>query len=286
MPLWLVATIVLLGIPLLTAAVASASSRPVAPPRPVIVNRDTASFAGTITFAVWAILTIVGVAAVLLVDFYSVVASDRGEEISKAFTFLTALAIPVAAMVVSVLLYSVLRRGSDDLPPEDGPGFDGRGAFPKVWLGVTAGLTLLVMIYPGLITLNDVIEKHKDPDIVIEVEARQWTWLMAYPEYGLENQTEIVIPVDRKVTFNITSIDVVHSFWVPAFLMKVDAIPGHTTVISLIAIEEGDYADEPLYRLQCAELCGLSHANMRVPVRVVSDAEFEDWLSEKNAVRP
>jgi cytochrome c oxidase subunit 2 len=286
MPLWPVATIVLLGIPLLTAAVAGVSDRPVAPPRPLTVNRDTVSRAGTITFAVWAILTVIGVAAVLLVDFYSVVASDRGEEISKAFTFLTALAIPVAAMVVSVLLYSVLRRGSDDLPPEDGPAFDGRGAFPKLWLGITAGLTLLVMIYPGLITLNDVIEKHKDPDIVIEVEARQWTWLMAYPEYGLENQTEIVIPVDRKVTFNITSIDVVHSFWVPAFLMKVDAIPGHTTVISLIAIEEGDYADEPLYRLQCAELCGLSHANMRVPVRVVSDAEFEDWLNEKNAVRP
>ena len=286
MPLWLVASIVLFGIPLLTAVVAWLSDRPIKPPKAPTINRDSVSKAGLITFVVWAVLTIVGVAAVLLVDFYSVVGSDRGEEISRAFTFLTALAIPVSAMVVSVLVYSMLRRGSDGLPPEDGPAFDGRGAFPKLWLGASAGLTLLVMIYPGLITLDDVIHKHKDPDLVIEVEARQWTWLMAYPEQGLKNQTEIVIPVDKKVTFNITSIDVVHSFWVPAFLMKVDAIPGHTTVISLVAIEEGDYADEPLYRLQCAELCGLSHANMRVPVRVVSDAEFEDWVNQKSVVTP
>ncbi|HEY7467273.1 MAG TPA: cytochrome c oxidase subunit II [Dehalococcoidia bacterium] len=286
MPLWLVATIVLLGIPLLTAVIAWLADRPVRPAMAAAINRDSVSKAGVITFLLWAALTVAGVAAVVLVPFYSVVGSDKGEEISGAFTFLTALAMPVAAMVISVLVYSVLRRGSDALPPEDGPAYDGRGPFPRLWLGVTAGLTLLIMIYPGLVTLDDVIEKHKDPDLVVEVEARQWTWLMAYPEQGLKNQIEIVIPVDRKVTFNITSVDVVHSFWVPAFLMKVDAIPGHTTTISLVAVEQGDYSDEPLYRLQCAELCGLSHANMRVPVRVVSEAQFADWVKQQTAAAP
>ena len=131
MPLWLVAAIVLFGIPLLTAVVAWLADRPVSPPKAPTINRDSVSKAGVITFVVWAVLTIVGVAAVLLVDFYSVVGSDRGEEIARAFTFLTALAIPVSAMVVSVLVYSMLRRGSDgDLPP-DGPAFDGQGAFPS-----------------------------------------------------------------------------------------------------------------------------------------------------------
>jgi cytochrome c oxidase subunit 2 len=286
LPLWLVATVVLFGIPLLTAGVAWLADRPVRPAGPPAINRDSVSKAGAITFLLWAALTVAGVAAVVLVPFYSVVGSDKGEEISGAFTFLTALAMPVAAMVISVLVYSVLRRGSDALPPEDGPAFDGRGVFPRLWLAATAALTLLIMIYPGLVTLDNVIAKHKDPDLVVEVQARQWTWLMAYPDQGLKNQTEIVIPVDRKVTFNITSVDVVHSFWVPAFLMKVDAIPGHTTTISLVAVEEGDYSEEPLYRLQCAELCGLSHANMRVPVRVVSEAQFADWVKQQTPVAP
>lgn len=286
MSVGLLAAITCIGIPALITIVAVFAERPVAPSKPNLLNRDSASQAGLITFILWLVLTVAGLGAVLTVDFYSVVASDRGEEIANAFRFLTALAIPVSAMVVAVLVYSVLRRGSGDMPDEDGMAFDGTGLFPKLWFGATAALTLLIIIYPGLWTLNGVIEKHETPDLVVNVEALQWTWLISYPEQGLENQVELVIPVDSKVTFNITSRDVVHSFWVPAFLMKIDAIPGHTTTMSLIAVEEGDYSDEPLYRLQCAELCGISHANMRVPVRVVSQSEFEDWVSQKSASIP
>jgi cytochrome c oxidase subunit II len=282
----LLATITCLGIPALITIVTVFSERPLAPPKPRSLNRDSTSKAGLITFILWAVLTAAGLAAVLTVDFYSTVASDRGEDIANAFRFLTALAMPVSAMVVAVLVYSILRRGSSDLPDEDGMAFDGTGMYPKLWFGATAALTLLIIIYPGLWTLNGVIEKHKSPDLVVDVQALQWTWLISYPDQGLENQLELVIPVDTKVTFNITSRDVVHSFWVPAFLMKIDAIPGHTTTMSLIAVEEGDYSDEPLYRLQCAELCGISHASMRVPVRVVSQAEFEDWVGQKSAIAP
>jgi cytochrome c oxidase subunit 2 len=281
----LMAVITCLGIPVLITIVAVLAERPVSPPKPPhAVARDTASRAGMITFILWAVLTAAGLAAVLTVDFYSVVASDRGEDIANAFRFLTALAVPVGAMVISILVYSVLRHGSTELPDEDGPELTGTGTFPRVWLGLTAALTLLIIIYPGLWTLPDIIRKHDSPELTVNVQALQWTWLMEYPDQGLENQTELVIPIDTKVTFKITSRDVVHSFWVPAFLMKVDAIPGHTTTISLTTVEEGDYSDDPLYRLQCAELCGLSHANMRVPVRVVSKAEFEDWVSQKTAV--
>ena len=282
----LLAAITCLGIPVLITIVAVLAERPVSVPKPKSLNRDSVSMAGVVTFVLWAVLTAAGLAAVLTVDFYSTVGSDRGEEIAHAFRFLTALAMPVSAMVIAVLVYSILRRGSGDMPDEDGPSNDGSGAFPKLWFGATAALTLAIIIYPGLWTLNDVIKKHETPDLVVNVQALQWTWLMEYPEQGLENQTELVIPVDTKVTFQITSRDVVHSFWVPAFLMKIDAIPGHTTTMSLIAVEEGDFSDEPLYRLQCAELCGISHANMRVPVRVVSQAEFDDWVSQKSARVP
>jgi cytochrome c oxidase subunit 2 len=283
MTIAILATITCLGIPLLMMAIAVLSERPTAAPKERALNRDTASRAGLITFIVWAVLTAAGVAAVLTVDFYSTIASDRGQEIADAFRFLTALAVPVGAMVIAVLVYSVLRRGSADLPLEDGEAIDGTGSFPRIWFVATAALTLLIIIYPGLVTLNDVIDDHETPELMVDVQALQWTWLMGYPEQGLENQTELVIPVDTEITFRITSRDVVHSFWVPAFLMKIDAIPGHTTTMSLIATEEGDFSDNPLYRLQCAELCGLSHANMRVPVRVVSQSEFDDWVSQKSA---
>jgi cytochrome c oxidase subunit II len=286
MSVGLLAAITCLGIPALITVVTIFAERPPSVPKPRLLSQDSASQAGMMTFVLWVILTAAGLAAVLTVDFYSVVASDRGEEIAKAFRFLTAAAVPVAAMVISVMIYTLVRRSSTQLPDEDGPAFDGTGGFPKLWLGASAALTLLIIIYPGLWTLHDVIKKHDTPELVVDVQALQWTWLVGYPEQGLENQTELVIPVDTKVTFSITSRDVVHSFWVPAFLMKVDAIPGHTTTMSLIAVEEGDYADEPVYRLQCAELCGISHANMRVPVRVVSQAEFDDWVSQKSARVP
>jgi cytochrome c oxidase subunit 2 len=280
------AAITLLGIPLLTALVSLLTERPLKPARAKQPSHDSAKAAALITFVVWALLTAAGLAAVLLTHFYAVVGSDRGEHINTAFRFLTAMAVPVAALVIAVMLYSVARRGTGDLPAEDGPAYDGRGPFPKAWLAVTAGLTLLIIIYPGLVTLDKVIGKEHNPDLVVDVQAMQWTWLFSYPDQGLQNQTELVLPVDRKVTFRITSRDVVHSFWVPAFLMKVDAIPGHTTTFSLVPTELGDYADEPLYRVQCTELCGLSHATMRTAVRVVSVQDFEDWVAQKSASAP
>jgi cytochrome c oxidase subunit 2 len=286
MDIALMAVLTCLGIPVLITIVTVLSDRPPGQAKPKVANRDSATQAGLVTFVLWCVMTAAGLAAVLSVDFYSVVASDRGEEINNAFRFLTALAVPVSAMVISVLIYSVLRRGSNDLSEEDGPAIDGTGFFPRLWFGATAALTLLIIIYPGLVTLDDVIDDHESPELVVDVEALQWTWLMSYPDQGLENQVELVIPVDTEVTFRITSRDVVHSFWVPAFLMKIDAIPGHTTTLSLVAVEEGDFSDEPLYRLQCAELCGISHANMRVPVRVVSQSEFDDWVSQKSASIP
>ncbi|HWO73587.1 MAG TPA: cytochrome c oxidase subunit II [Dehalococcoidia bacterium] len=285
MALLLLAAATALGIPVLTAVIAGLTERPAKPEAERKLNQDTPAKAAWITFAIWAVLTAAGLAVVLTVDFYPKVGSDRGAHIADAFRFLTALAVPVGAMVLAVLAYSFFRRGSGEEPPEAGMAFDGRGPFPKLWLGATAGLTALMIVYPGLWTLDEVVHKHKDPDLVVDVQAMQWTWLINYPDLGIENQTELVLPVDRKITFNITSRDVLHSFWVPAFLMKIDAVPGLTTTLSLVAEDTGDYSEDSVYRLQCAELCGISHARMRVPVRVVSQSEFDTWVKEKTAAK-
>jgi cytochrome c oxidase subunit 2 len=230
--------------------------------------------------ALWLVLTVVGEALAVLGDIYPVARSDKGEEIEHAFRILVIAAVPVFTMVVAVLLYSVLRHRTAGPPEGDGPALHGRGTVPVAWFAVTTGLTLLLIVYPGLTSLYKVVGYEDNPDLIVEVVGVQWTWLVSYPQYDATAAGELVLPVDRTVRFDITSLDVLHSFWVPAFLMKIDAVPGRTTNISLRPTKTGSFQTDPLLRVQCAELCGLAHAQMRIPVRVVSDQEFEEWVQE------
>lgn len=230
----------------------------------------------------WLLLTIVGELLAVFVRFYPEAKSDKGEEIETAFRALVFFAVPVFAMVVAVLLYSVLRHRVAGPPTEDGPGYHGRGAVPLAWFGVTAGLTLVIMIYPGLAGIPGIIDD-PEPDVVVGVTGVQWTWLVSYPDHDIQGSRELVLPVDRTVRFDITSLDVLHSFWIPAFLMKIDAIPGRTTTVTLRPTEIGSFQTDSLFRVQCAELCGLGHSRMQIPVRVVSEQEFEDWVQERQA---
>ncbi len=233
--------------------------------------------------ALWLILTAIGELLAVFVDIYPVARSDKGEDIEHAFRVLVYFAVPVFTMVVAVLVYSMLRHRTKELPDTDGPAFHGRGPVPLAWLAITAGLTLAIMIYPGLVGIPEIFDDEPDPDLVVEVVGIQWAWLVTYPQHDISGARELVLPVDRTVRFEITSQDVLHSFWVPSFLMKIDAVPGRTTTISLTPTKTGTFQTDPNLRVQCAELCGMAHARMRMPVRVVSDGEFEAWVREQTA---
>ena len=225
-------------------------------------------------------LTAVGEYAAATLDFYPAAHSDKGEEIRDAFMILTYMAVPVCAMVIAVLAYTLaVRRGRG--PDDDGQPIQGRGAVPAAWFAVTSGLTLLVMIYPGLTSLGNVVDNPTNPELTVKVEGVQWTWLVSYPDQKVERVSQMVLPVDRQVRFEMSSLDVLHSFWIPAFAMKLDAVPGKTTVVSLTPEQIGSYETDDLLRLQCAELCGLSHSKMMIPVSVVSQDDFEKWVAEK-----
>lgn len=280
----LLAAAFVVGIPLLLALIAWVGERGRPRPAERPARRETPGAALVVAVVLWAALTVLGVAVALSVDFYPTVMSEKGEDIAEAFKVLTVMAMPVFALVLAALIYGVLRQGYTSLP-EDGPPMHGRGAFPLAWFLVTAALTVLVIIYPGLTSLSAVMEEEEDPDLLVHVEGMQWTWVVSYPELGVENVRELMLPVGRTVRFEITSRDVLHSFWVPAFLMKVDAVPGLTTRLSLRPTKMGSFEQDQTVRLQCAELCGLSHASMRIGVSVVSGADFDAWVEKQRAAQ-
>jgi len=230
---------------------------------------------------VWLVLTVVGEILAVKVDLYFVPKSDKGEEIDFAFRFLVYLAVPVMTMVLAVLISSLMLGSSLRFPEEDGAPMHGRGKFPFVWLGITSSLAIVVMVYPGLIGIPRVMGGEDKPDVLVKVEGVQWTWLVSYPDEQIEGAREIVLPVDATVRFDITSRDVLHSFWIPAFLMKIDAVPGMTTTMSLKPTKLGSYDTDPNLRAQCAELCGLSHSRMRIAVRVVTREEYDQWVQKQ-----
>jgi cytochrome c oxidase subunit 2 len=110
------------------------------------------------------------------------------------------------------------------------------------------------------------------------VTGRQWSWSFEYPEYGVFS-TELRVPVGKQLHLEMTSTDVIHSFWVPEFRVKQDLVPGRVTELWITPTEIGDH-----YKVRCAELCGTSHAYMENPVIVVGDADFAVWVEEQQAI--
>ena len=114
-------------------------------------------------------------------------------------------------------------------------------------------------------------------DLTIEVTGLQYAWLFNYPDYDIL-AGELHVPVDSSVQLNIQAQDVIHSFWVPQFRLKQDAIPGQPTQLNFTASRPGTYP------VVCAELCGAYHGGMRTQVVVESAEEFAAWVEENQVV--
>lgn len=230
--------------------------------------------------AAWILLTILGLVIASRVDLHPVEASREAEIIDSAFDFLLLLSVPVFTFVLVVLVYSVLRfRANGD--EGHGLGYRHNRKFVGTWVAITSALAVLVIFHPGLTGLAE-LEAEPEADLTVEVLARQWSWTYTYVEHGVtvDRATELVLPVGERVRFLITSEDVIHSFWVPGFRTKMDAVPGITTEILTTPTRTGTFREDPNFRVQCAELCGTGHARMRTDVRVISPEEFEEWLAQ------
>jgi cytochrome c oxidase subunit II len=113
----------------------------------------------------------------------------------------------------------------------------------------------------------------KAADLVVDVQGMQYAWIFNYPNTGITSG-ELHVPVGADVQLNLSAVDVIHSFWVPQFRLKQDALPGIPTQLRFVATKPGTYP------VVCAELCGGYHGSMRTEVIVHSPEEFDSWLTE------
>lgn len=238
------------------------------------------------TAILWALFTLVGELVVFFYNPFPLVASEEGEIVDEAFKVLTVMAVPVFAFVVATVTYSVLRFRRRGEPQEDGPPIRSNGSVIATWLAITTGLTVLMIIFPGTTGLLELRAKAKNEDMVVRAEGTRWFWKVTYPEhditvYGPAN--EMLLPKDRRIRFEVTSTDVLHAFWVPAFRIKIDAVPGRVTTTYANTTMTGGQDIDSGFTLVCAELCGTGHALMKMPVRVVEPHEFDAWVAEKTS---
>lgn len=232
--------------------------------------------------AIWIVLTAIVEFLALRFLPLPVAAADEAEIVDNAFRFLTALAIPVFTFVLTWLVYSVGRFRSRGEPATEGPAIHSHGPAVAAWLAVSGGLTIIMIVHPGVTGMSELAaHASKESDLVVQAEGSRWFWRITYPAYQVTTTKELVLPVGKHVRFEVSATDVLHAFWVPAFRMKIDAVPGMVTTVHATPNKMGAFTEDPSFRLQCGELCGLFHTDMTVPVRIVDQKEFDGWLSQQ-----
>ena len=231
---------------------------------------------------VWAITSVLGICVVifahhLLPHMLPVAASPLARDQDFTIALFSAVAVPVAMLVWVVAAYSVIMGGSKEMPTEEGPRIHGNIKVQIAWLGTSALLCVGLIVY-GLALLPSIYTPGAGRNLVVDVTGQQWQWTFSYPGYGKITTTSLELPVGVPVTFDVTSVDVDHSFWIPSLGVKVDANPGQVTTSYVTADVAGTYV------VRCAELCGLFHAYMQAPVHVVSDSTFNSWIASMQSV--
>jgi cytochrome c oxidase subunit II len=206
----------------------------------------------------------------------------QAHKIYNLFTPVFFISVVVGVLVLGAVVVFALRfryrPGKNENPKQI------HGSTPlEIGWTIVPALILAVVAVPTIITIFD-LSKEPTGDVVnVTAIGKQWWWEFKYPEQDVVTANELVIPAGRPVKVNLTACDeslpnkcnVIHSFWVPELNGKRDVVPGRKSFTTIEADKPGTYLG------QCAEYCGLSHANMRFRVIAKEPGEFDRWISEQ-----
>ncbi len=234
---------------------------------------------------------------------YYYTATSQATDGERAVAFILYVLAPVIAFVVVMLIYDFIRfrlRRGDDVPKSRHQ-FRSNKLFIGIWVLVSIGLNLLFFVHPSASALEQMFNGEQArlnrQDLEVDVVARQWQWFFSYPQYGVTNAADangnsiLYLPVDRNIKFVLRSYDpfhtylpyigVIHGFWIPAFGLKQDVIPGETRYMYVHTDKITSYNVNPMVRVQCTEVCGPGHPFMEAPVHIVSAQDFQTWLNQQ-----
>ena len=205
---------------------------------------------------------------------------DTRHEFRGLFDLYVPIGLAVFFIITVVVLYAVIRyrRRGDELPRA-------RTEAPVPELLYVIGLAAIAALLVGrTFDVESKVDRTSSrPGLEVQVTASKWNWRFTYPQYGISlfggsvSPAVLVVPSETTVRFEMTSLDVIHSFFVPSLRFKRDAFPEKSTRFDLVFDHPGSTVG------RCAEFCGLHHADMLFDVKTLRPADFSRWVMQRRA---
>ena len=218
----------------------------------------------------------IGAAVAVLVPWMPTPASREAGRIWFTYWFATWICLAIFAVVAGVLVYSLLKFRVKEGDLSDGPPVHGHTTLEIFWTAVPFVLVTAISIVSAIVLAQN--GRAGSNPLIVKVVGQQFAWQFTYPNgksFGV-----LRLPLNRHVKLEITSNDVIHSFWVPQMGQKQDAVPGQTNPLVITPDRLGTYP------VICTELCGLGHALMRSRAIVMPAAGFDSWYKAAGKPAP
>jgi cytochrome c oxidase subunit 2 len=228
-----------------------------------------------LTCAVAVIATAVGIVLSFVIHWFPVQASTQAHNTDRLYHVLVIASIPIFVTVVTVILFSVWQfRMKPGEEFKDGPPIHGNTQLEVFWTALPAVLLIGLVSYSFVVLREN--EKRPAREIQVGVTGQQFAWTFQYPPSltggAPAESKELYLPEGVSVDFALHSKDVIHAFWIPAFRLQEDVVPGITVHYRATPTRLGTYP------IVCNLLCGLGHSLMRSRVHVITQAQFRTWL--------
>lgn len=232
-----------------------------------------------VTIVAGVVATAIGIVLSYAIHWFPVAASAQAKNTDRLYHVLVIASVPIFVLVVAVILYSVWQfrmRPGQEL--EDGPPIHGNTRLEVLWTAVPSVLVIALVSY-SFVVLHENEHRPGGKEIEVGVTGQQFFWDYKYPASvtgGAPLRSyALYLPKGESVEFTMHSKDVIHAFWIPAFRLQEDVVPGITTHYRVTPTRLGTYP------VVCNLLCGAGHGLMRSAVHVVTPTQFEAWVQSQ-----
>jgi len=211
----------------------------------------------------------IATAVAITVPWLPTSASKQADRIDFTYWFATVICLVIFSVVAAILVYAMINFRAKPGDWSDGPPVHGNTTIEIVWTVIPAVLVTAISIASAIVLAQN--GNAGSNPLVVRVLGQQFAWTFTYSN-GTSSPI-LRLPLDRPVRLEITAADVIHSFWVPNFGQKQDAVPGQVNDLTITPTRTGTFP------VICTELCGLGHATMRSTTIVMNEAAFKSWYA-------